>query len=237
MIALSDEWEQVRAGRHDVGTVLDLAAGFRDERTASGDADAGVGPARGSRRGRRRPTRHGGVSRAGSRRCSPRRWLRSARRPRPNDTDEVRSLRASAGRGHGRHGARSGDAGRGTRPRPRGARQPGSVEPTLLTVVVRLAAIEGDAALYDRYLARSKAAVDPEERYQYLYALTAFANPDLVRRTMALVASPDVRSQDAKIVLANMIGNARHPRARLGARSRAAGATSRRRPASSSATP
>ena len=72
---------------------------------------------------------------------------------------------------------------------------------------MQLAAIEGDAALYDRYLARSKAAVNPEERYQYLYALTAFANPDLVRRTMELALSPDVRSQDAKIVIANMIGN------------------------------
>jgi puromycin-sensitive aminopeptidase len=28
MAVLSDEWALVRAGRHDVGTVLDLAAGF-----------------------------------------------------------------------------------------------------------------------------------------------------------------------------------------------------------------
>src|SRR5262249_28044677 len=63
------------------------------------------------------------------------------------------------------------------------------------------------AALYDRYLARSQAAVNPEERYQFLYALTAFAKPELVRRTMALVVSPEVRSQDAKIVIANMLGN------------------------------
>ena len=72
---------------------------------------------------------------------------------------------------------------------------------------MRLAASDGDAALYDRYLARSKAAVNPEERYQFLYALTAFSNPELIRRTMALVVSPDVRSQDAKLVIANMLGN------------------------------
>ena len=33
------------------------------------------------------------------------------------------------------------------------------------------------------------------------------SKPDLVRRTMDLVVSPDVRSQDAKIVIANMLGN------------------------------
>ena len=67
--------------------------------------------------------------------------------------------------------------------------KPGSVEPTLLGVLINLAAIDGDAALYDRYLAKSKAATDPEERYQYLYGLTSFANPALVRRTMDLALS------------------------------------------------
>jgi aminopeptidase N/puromycin-sensitive aminopeptidase len=83
----------------------------------------------------------------------------------------------------------------------------GSIEPTLLGAVVELAAIQGDAALYDRYLARSKAAVDPEERYQFLYALTSFRDPALVRRTIDLVVSTDVRSQDVKLVLARILAN------------------------------
>jgi aminopeptidase N len=85
--------------------------------------------------------------------------------------------------------------------------KPGSLEPTLLRVVIDLAALEGDAALFDRYLARSKAAASPEERYQFLYALTSFSDPALVRRTMALVLSPEVRSQDAKLVVARMLIN------------------------------
>ena len=32
---LADEWALVRAGRHDVGAFLDLAAGFKGERTAA----------------------------------------------------------------------------------------------------------------------------------------------------------------------------------------------------------
>jgi aminopeptidase N len=74
-------------------------------------------------------------------------------------------------------------------------------------VLINLAALDGDAALYDRYLAKSKGATDPEERYQYLYALTSFANPALVRQTMELTLSAEVRSQDAKNVIARMLAN------------------------------
>jgi aminopeptidase N len=205
MLAISDEWEQVRAGRHDVGTVLDLAAGFASERTATvmqtlTSILAAVGE---------------DVA-ADATRAGYRRWVAALLSPalteigitpRATDNDNIRSLRATlvSGLGGTAHDpstlAAARDIVRGELDKP------GSVEPTLLTVVVQLAAIEGDAALYDRYLARSKAAVNPEERYQYLYALTAFSNPELVRRTMDLAASADVRSQDAKIVIANMIGN------------------------------
>lgn len=204
MIVLSDEWELARAARHDIGTLLDLASGFGKERTATvmqtltrilgAAADATTA---GSRDGYRR-------------------WVSTLLSPaladvgtmgRPGDTDDMRSLRATvvgamAGLGH--------DAGALAAMREVVGKEldtPGSVEPTLLNVAVRLAASDGDAALYDRYLARSKAAVNPEERYQFLYALTSFGKPELVRRTMALVVSPDVRSQDAKLVIANMLGN------------------------------
>jgi aminopeptidase N len=84
---------------------------------------------------------------------------------------------------------------------------PKSVEATLLNVAVGVAASTGDAALYDKYLARSKAAVDPEDRYRFLYALTSFDDPALVKRTMDHALGPDVRSQDTKLVIASMLGN------------------------------
>jgi aminopeptidase N len=74
---------------------------------------------------------------------------------------------------------------------------------------VRVAARHGDAALYDKYLARSKAASDPEEHYRYLYALAEFTDPALVRKTMNLIIGPEVRSQDAKLFLANLLSNPR----------------------------
>ena len=74
-------------------------------------------------------------------------------------------------------------------------------------MVVDLAALAGDQTLYDKYLARSRAATDPEEKYRYLNALTTFTDPTLVRRTMDLILSPEVRNQDAKIFIAAMLGN------------------------------
>jgi aminopeptidase N len=205
MTVLSDEWALVRAGRHDVGTFLDLASGFRDERTASVMS-----------------TLTGLLATIGDEfttdatRDSYRAWLGKFIAPaladvglpgRPAADDEAKSLRASVvGLAGGTAHVAEALANARTlvlQELDKG----GSVEPTLLAVLINLAALDGDAGLYDRYLAKSKAATDPEERYQYLYALTAFANPALVRRTMELTLSDAVRSQDAKNVIARMLAN------------------------------
>ena len=49
--------------------------------------------------------------------------------------------------------------------------------------------------------------MDPEDRYRFLYALASFTEPALVRRTMELALGPDVRSQDAKLVIARELRN------------------------------
>jgi aminopeptidase N len=85
--------------------------------------------------------------------------------------------------------------------------KPGSVESTLLNAAVPVAAHGGAAALYDQYLARSRNALDPEDRYRYMYALASFSDPALVRRTMGLILGPEVRSQDAKLFIARLLGN------------------------------
>ena len=81
------------------------------------------------------------------------------------------------------------------------------------TVVAGLAARDGDAALYDRYLARKRtsAADDPEEEERFLFALTSFEDPGLVERTLALTFTDDVRPQDRAFVLARLLGT-RHSR-------------------------
>jgi aminopeptidase N len=84
---------------------------------------------------------------------------------------------------------------------------PGSVPSVLLDAAVDVAAVHGDKALYDKFLARGAAAVNPQERYRFLYALTEFTDPALIRRTFDYVVGPDVRSQDMKGLLAALLGN------------------------------
>ena len=205
MAILSDELALVRAGRHDVGTLLDLAAGFGRERTADVIQALATVLADVSESFATDATRAPYAA-----------WVTRLLGPafeetgftaRPSDTDEIKALRAALVGvlgGAGRHPRVLEQARELVN---RELAEPGSAEPTLLDVAVELAAAGGDAALYDRYLERSRAAAGPEERYRYLFALTSFSDPALVRRTMALVVSPDVRSQDAKLVIARMLAN------------------------------
>ena len=83
----------------------------------------------------------------------------------------------------------------------------GSLDPNLASVVVGLAARDGDAALYERYLEhRRGAATDPEEEQRFLLALAAFEVPALIQRTLDLTVSQDVRAQDRTFLLAALLG-------------------------------
>jgi puromycin-sensitive aminopeptidase len=82
-----------------------------------------------------------------------------------------------------------------------------SLDPNLASVVVGIAARDGDAALYERYLERKRAASkDPEEEQRFLQALAAFEPADLIARTLELAVSQDVRAQDRPFVLAGLLG-------------------------------
>jgi puromycin-sensitive aminopeptidase len=204
-VVLSDELALARAGRHEIGSLLDLAAGFGQERTA--DVMATLASVL--------KTVDQTLTTAET---APgfRKWVAGVASPAlaevgmtgaSSDPDETKTLRATLLSMAGTMGRDPQVMAKARELVGQELARKGSVEPTLLTVVVDLAARRGDAALYDQYLAKSKAATDPEERYQYLYALTSFSNPALVRRTMDLVVSPEVRSQDAKLVLAQMLAN------------------------------
>jgi aminopeptidase N len=205
MAVLSDEWALVRSGRHDVGTFLDLVSGFRDERTGNVvttfaslletiDEEFATGTTQGAYRA----------------------WVGKFIAPaladvgldgRPDDNDELKSLRATVVNLAGKTARDAQVLARARTLVMQALDKPGSIEPTLLDVLINLAALDGDAALYDRYLAKLKSAADPEEHDRYMYALTSFADPLLVRRTMDLALSDVVRSQDAKLVVAALLAN------------------------------
>ena len=73
---------------------------------------------------------------------------------------------------------------------------PESVDAGLAGKALTIAAMNGDAALYDKYVARMVATKNPEEHDFYLQALGAFPQAALAKRTFDLVLGPDVKSQD-----------------------------------------
>jgi puromycin-sensitive aminopeptidase len=82
-----------------------------------------------------------------------------------------------------------------------------SLDPNLASVVADLAARTGDAALYERFLARKRAsAQDPEEEQRFLFGLASFEDEGLIRRTLELVLTADVRPQDSAHLLARLLG-------------------------------
>jgi len=89
-------------------------------------------------------------------------------------------------------------------------RDPASLDPNMASVVVGIGARGGDQELYDRYLERKRSAAgDPEEEQRFLFGLTAFEDENLIRRTLDLSLTDDVRPQDRAHLLARLLGSSR----------------------------
>ena len=73
---------------------------------------------------------------------------------------------------------------------------PDSVDAALAGRSLTIAAMNGDAALYDKYVQHLKTAKTPEEYGFYLQALGAFPDSALTQRTFDLVLGPEVKSQN-----------------------------------------
>lgn len=86
-------------------------------------------------------------------------------------------------------------------------KDPAAIDPSLVDLAFNLSVRNGDAALYDTFLARISAAKTPEEYYRYLFSLTAFRDPALVRRNLDFAFSDKVRAQDLANVTAALLGN------------------------------
>jgi aminopeptidase N len=79
-------------------------------------------------------------------------------------------------------------------------KDPASVDPANARSALSISALNGDAALYDQYLAHMKAAHNQGEFYAYLMGLVMFRDPALVHRTFDLLLSPQVRPQDLNYI-------------------------------------
>ena len=193
---VGDEWRMIRAGRHDIGTYLDLAAVVAADDTPSVIDDVAA-----------RVAAVGTAVADGNQRAAYKAWIRARFGPvleslglpgRATDDDGVQGRRATL---LALLGDTADDAG--VQQRARTLAQAylddrSAVPPSMATAVLRTAAAGGDRALYDRYLAElPKMRGTPEEYYRFLNALAFFRDPALVTRTLEYALSTDVRSQDA----------------------------------------
>ena len=82
-----------------------------------------------------------------------------------------------------------------------------SVDPDLVQMAITTAAENGDAALYDQYLDHMKQAKSPDQYYLYSGGLTSFRQPELVKRSLEMALTPEVRPQDATFFLGAILSD------------------------------
>jgi len=82
-----------------------------------------------------------------------------------------------------------------------------SIDSNLLPAIVNTLAFNGDQSRYNEFRQMSKEAKTPQEILRFLYALAAFRDLKLLRKTMDSCLSEDVRTQDAPFLFASIINN------------------------------
>lgn len=84
---------------------------------------------------------------------------------------------------------------------------PGALDPNLVAAAAAVAARDGDAQLFEKYVAHKRASsANPEEEHRFLMALANFEKPALVQRALALVLTDEVRPQDRPFLLNALLG-------------------------------
>ena len=82
------------------------------------------------------------------------------------------------------------------------------LQPDVAGPIASVAAIEGDAALFDRYIARMKEAQqsDPQEEARFRGAIADFTDPALIERYAKAIFTDLIRAQDRGLLLVRMHG-------------------------------
>jgi aminopeptidase N len=112
-----------------------------------------------------------------------------------NDTDEQKAMRASL---LGILGSTGDPDAIATAQKIAQAyiKEPTSAEGTIIGPALAVAAENGDSSLYEQFTQAMASAHSTEEYYHFLFALTSFRQPELVKRTLALVDQKKIRQQD-----------------------------------------
>jgi puromycin-sensitive aminopeptidase len=194
----------VRATRHDIGVFLDLAAALAADETPSVTDTVAA-----------RLSYTGGYIADAAERAPFQAWVRNRFAPALNalglpgpvgDSDDRHSRRATL---LSLVGVTGNDTDLQRRARDLATEyitDPASLAPTLAPTVLQVAAVSGDRALYDQYVAQLEArANQPEEYYRFFAALSWFSDPALTTRTLEFAVSPAVRTQDTGTLIGGLL--------------------------------
>ena len=201
----NDIWASVRVGREPVGDYLAFAQGLQSDRNRAVLEDVLV-----------QLNYIGQYLVSASDRDAYRAWLRQYLTPamkevgyvsKPGESDEQRTLRSRLFNALGYDARDPETLEQARKIADKALADPTSVDRQLAGSAFGLAALEGDSAFYDKVMAAMKTLKSPEEYYLYLFALSQFGDPKLLRRTLEFAVSPDVRSQDALAVVTAVMGN------------------------------
>ena len=200
-----DIWASVRVGREPVGDFLAFARGLQADRNRAVLDDV-LG----------RLNYIGRYLVSESDRDSYRTWLRQylspamkevGYEPKAGESDEQRTLRGAIFHTLGYDGRDPETLEEARKIADKALADSSSVDHEMAGGALSLAALNGDAAFYDRVMTALKNPKSPEEYYTYLFTLPQFTDPALLERTLNYAISPDVRSQDALQVIASVLRN------------------------------
>ena len=201
---LGDEWWMVRAGRHDVDVFLEIAAGL------AGDETPAIVEALASRL---TFTANNVVD--ANQQAAFQQWIRErfgktlatlGLPGSPTDSDAVQGRRATLLMLVGVIGNDAAVQRQARELAQRYIADPASLGASLAPTVLQVAAVSGDRALYDQYVAQlAKLSAQPEEYYRFFNALSWFRDPGLVKASLDLALTPAVRTQDTGTLLGGLI--------------------------------
>jgi puromycin-sensitive aminopeptidase len=127
--------------------------------------------------------------------------------PRAGEDELTRQLRGDVLRAFGTLGNDAPTQHRAASFYERGLQDAATVDQNVLPALITILAHAGDARRYEDFAARFRAASTPQEEQRYLYALTAFRQPELAAQTLERTVNGEIRTQDAPFVARSMLLN------------------------------
>jgi aminopeptidase N len=199
---LRDEWLMVRSGQRSIAEYLDLATSFGTDRNAADEVLSAVAYAhRYLAESAQKPVLAAWLREYASPLVKELGWTVSQ-----GDRPEDRQLRNAVLGILGEYGDDQPTLRRARDLTNQWLRNRQAIAPEMVSEVTSLAAISGDAKLYEAFLRGYRTATDPREKVRFLGLLSSFRDASLLRRTLELTLTDEIRSQDIASVLAGVIG-------------------------------